>query len=278
MAYGKIFESLYTGSMVGSGINVFALWAYVIASAKPPGTIELNPKILATVFGCDIAEVNDAIEKLCQPDPDSRTKDFDGRRLIPEGQFLYAVPTWEKYNSLRNEIERREQNREAAQRYRSRQRRHADDDDASPTSAQSAHTVCVSSSPCTSPSPSEKNSGTRHGVTRGNATSRTTSDEVLPFDVFWLAYDKKVGRAASERAWKRARIDDRLFPVILEATKAYVAATPDKAFRRHPATWLNQRGWEDEIVQPGTSGRSSTSKCVVPKDLSKEDWGESGPI
>jgi hypothetical protein len=122
MAYGKIFESLYTGSMVGSGLNVFALWTYVIANAKPPGTIELNPILLSAIFGCTLAEVEDALRKLCEPDPRSRTPDFEGRRLIQEGQFLYFVPTWAKYNKLRNEIERREQNRLAQKRWREKQK------------------------------------------------------------------------------------------------------------------------------------------------------------
>lgn len=122
MAYGKIFESLYTGSMVGAGLNVFATWAYVIANAKPPGTIELNPRIMATIFGCSPEEVKSAIDYLCSPDESSRTPDHDGRRLIPEGKFLYSVPTWEKYNKLRNEVERRAANREAQQRWREKHR------------------------------------------------------------------------------------------------------------------------------------------------------------
>ena len=28
----------------------------------------------------------------------------------------------------------------------------------------------------------------------------------------------------------------------------YVNSTPDKQFRKHPLTYLNNRGWEDEIV------------------------------
>lgn len=122
MSYGKIFDSLYTGSMVGAGINVFAVWSYVIANAKPPGIIELNPRLLAATFGCDVASVTDAIEKLCAPDPESRTKEHDGRRLLAEGQFLYRIPTWAKYNQIRNEVERREKNREYAKAYRERQK------------------------------------------------------------------------------------------------------------------------------------------------------------
>lgn len=122
MAYGKVFESLYTGSMVGSGLGVFAVWTYCIANAKPPGTIELNPKIMATIFGCQIIEVESCIAKLCEPDPYSRSKEHDGRRLVKEGEFLYFIPTWEKYNQLRNEIARRLQNRDAQRRWREKQR------------------------------------------------------------------------------------------------------------------------------------------------------------
>jgi hypothetical protein len=123
MSYGKIFDSLYTGSMVGAGINVFAVWGYVIANAKPPGIIELNPKLLAATFGCDVEPIVKAIECLCAPDPESRTKEYEGRRLLPEGQFLYRIPTWAKYNQIRNEVERREKNREYARAYRERQAR-----------------------------------------------------------------------------------------------------------------------------------------------------------
>jgi hypothetical protein len=123
MSYGKIFDSLYTGSMVGAGINVFAVWGYVIANAKPPGIIELNPRLLAATFGCDVEPIVKAIECLCSPDPESRTKEHEGRRLLPEGQFLYRIPTWAKYNQIRNEVERREKNREYARAYRERQAR-----------------------------------------------------------------------------------------------------------------------------------------------------------
>lgn len=120
MAYGKIFESLFTGSMVGSGSTVFAVWAYVIASTRPPGIIEIHPKLLATVIGCPQAEVEAAVELLCSPDPDSRTHDHDGRRLLPEGRFCYSVVNWERYRMMRDDETRRIQNREAQRRWRNR--------------------------------------------------------------------------------------------------------------------------------------------------------------
>ena len=99
--YGKIFESLYTGSMVGSGAHVFAVWGYVIANTKQDGSIELNPIILATILGEQREIIDTAIETLMSPDPHSRSKIEEGRRLVKEGEFLYRVPTYHHYQNIR---------------------------------------------------------------------------------------------------------------------------------------------------------------------------------
>jgi hypothetical protein len=44
----------------------------------------------------------------------------DGRRLIREGEFMYVVPTWEHYRSVRNDEERKAYNRLAKRRSRER--------------------------------------------------------------------------------------------------------------------------------------------------------------
>lgn len=253
MAYGKVFESLYTGSMVGAGLSMFALWPYCIANAKPPGTIELNPVILATVFGCTVAEVEEAIEKLCQPDPKSRSKEFEGRRLVKEGEFLYMIPTWPKYNAIRNEIERRAQNREAQKRWRDRK--------------QSKPRV---SNGETSKPPSA------HGdvdVDR-EADGTPPSVESTSFDRFYSAYDKKVDRAAAVKAWARLKPTPELVEQIVAAAAAYREATPDKAFRKHPATWLNGKCWENEIVVPSTTaGRRTNLPQTFDENTYKEKSG-----
>ena len=105
--YGKFFASCFTGSMMGAGPVVFAVWGYVIANACK-STMELNPKLLATMIGCDEQQIVDAIAYLCAPDPASRTKDNDGRRLTKEQGFQYFVVNHDKYRKLVNEEERRE--------------------------------------------------------------------------------------------------------------------------------------------------------------------------
>ena len=110
MSYGKLFSSCYTGSMFGAGTDVFAVWGYVIAHAVD-GQVEINPKLVAAVLGTSVDTVNSAVGFLCSPDPSSRNKQDEGRRLVKEGEFAYRVVSHSIYREMRNEDERREYNR-----------------------------------------------------------------------------------------------------------------------------------------------------------------------
>lgn len=117
--YGKHFESMYEGSMYGSGVAVFAVWGYVIAHTRK-SRVELNPKKLSDTLGGTISEIEAAIKFLMSPDPNSRHKEHGGRRLIKEGEFQYFLPSWESYQKIRNADERREYNRVKQAEYRSK--------------------------------------------------------------------------------------------------------------------------------------------------------------
>lgn len=108
--YGKHFESMYTGSMIGIGAEVFAVWGYVIANRRKD-LVELNPKLLAFLLGEPEDEVVRAIERLCSPDPKSRTKIEGGRRLIKEGEYVYRVVNASRYDEEAGEYERRERDK-----------------------------------------------------------------------------------------------------------------------------------------------------------------------
>lgn len=115
--FGKIYEQTFTGSMVGAGPVVFALWSYVVAHVRPPGVVELNPKLLAPIIGTTEDEIHKALDVLTSEDPDSRTPDHGGRRLLREGQFTYQVPTFERYRNGTDD-ERKAANAARQKRYR----------------------------------------------------------------------------------------------------------------------------------------------------------------
>lgn len=121
--YGKHFSSMYRGSMVGAGFGAYAVMGYVIANQQPNADrtvyhVELNPGFLAAIFGEGVKEVEKAIEFLCKEDPKSQTPDEKGKRLVHVGAFLYRVVNGAMYAKIRNEEERREQNRLAQERHR----------------------------------------------------------------------------------------------------------------------------------------------------------------
>lgn len=103
--------------MYGAGVAVFAVWGYVIAHTQK-SRVELNPKKLSDTLGGTLEEITAAISYLEEPDPDSRFKEHEGKRLIKEGQFQYFVPSHEHYRLMRNAEERRDYNRRKQSEYR----------------------------------------------------------------------------------------------------------------------------------------------------------------
>jgi len=120
--YGKVFASMFSGSMMGAGSHVQIVMTYAIANADEKGFVELNPVLLSAMIGDPQERIREAIDYLCRPDPNSRTPDEEGRRLVREGQFLYRLVNYGKYREIRDKEARREQNREAKRRQRARER------------------------------------------------------------------------------------------------------------------------------------------------------------
>jgi len=65
---------------------------------------------------------------------------------------------------------------------------------------------------------------------------------------FWDTYGKKVDTKKCKEKFQRLKPDE--VSAILAHVPKYVKATPDVKYRKNPLTYLNGRGWEDEIVQP----------------------------
>lgn len=71
------------------------------------------------------------------------------------------------------------------------------------------------------------------------------------FAEFWEAYPKKQGKGAAEKAWKKIRPDAAKHAAIMESVKAHAQYNPqwlkdNGQYIPNPATWLNQKRWEDE--------------------------------
>jgi hypothetical protein len=98
--YAKIFQSMYCGSMYGAGMNVFALWGWVLAHKDERGQVEINPQKVADELGGTAEQVQEALVYLTQPDPHSRSKKMEGRRLVKVSEFGFRVVNAEHYRRL----------------------------------------------------------------------------------------------------------------------------------------------------------------------------------
>jgi len=128
MGYGKFWATCFSGSMVGAGPDVFAVWSYVIANTIM-GTVELNPAFLAAVIGMPKERAESAIAYLCEPDPNSRSSEEDGRRMIQEGPFMYRIVNHLVYRNMIDEDDLRNYNREKQRESRARRKAREQDAD-----------------------------------------------------------------------------------------------------------------------------------------------------
>lgn len=82
------------------------------------------------------------------------------------------------------------------------------------------------------------------------------------FSDWWEIYGKKVDRAKCERKWAAMTQAER--EQAYRHTEAYVIATPELQYRRHPATYLNNANWNDEeLTRPRTQGGSQGHRSLT---------------
>ena len=78
------------------------------------------------------------------------------------------------------------------------------------------------------------------------APPKEVKDEYT-FERAWNLYDKKVGcKEKLRKKWNSMSKADR--KAATEYVPLYVMATEDKKYRKNFQTFLNQRGWEDELI------------------------------
>ena len=80
------------------------------------------------------------------------------------------------------------------------------------------------------------------------------------FDMFWKEYPKKRNKGDAEKSFKKVAPEEQLFTAMLAAIelakKSEQWLKDGGQFIPYPATWLNKRGWEDEISTASTNPRA----------------------
>lgn len=88
-------------------------------------------------------------------------------------------------------------------------------------------------------------------------------------DVFWPVVVHKTNKQGALAKWAKTEgIDPQVVKdEYLRQLNAHLKLGKDAQYFRRPETWLNQRGWEDELVDPNAVATFSLSAQQAPQNL-----------
>lgn len=254
--YTKLFSLILDSTVWETDLPVKVMWITMLAMADQDGIVEASVPSLAKRAGVSREECERALTFFLSPDPDSRTKDNEGRRIesIDGGWKLLNHAKYRHRASLediRLKAAERQRRLRALKKAQSRDVTdvtlgHASNDIASPS-----HRIASK-------------------ITKPSRPSDSGPSE--DFDGFWAMYPKRQGKASALKAWAKLNPNADLVGVMLSALAWQVKQdqwTKDGGqFVPHASTWINGRRWEDEVIKP------KRAKTMGPDYAESADWYE----
>ena len=119
--YTKLFSSILASTIWREDDKTRLVWITLLALTDKYGVAECSIPGLADMAHVTLQDCEVALSKLKAPDPYSRTKDFDGRR-IEECDGGFILLNHAKYKNRMSEDERREYNRIKQQEFREKRK------------------------------------------------------------------------------------------------------------------------------------------------------------
>ena len=119
------------------------------------------------------------------------------------------------------------------------------------------------------------------GNTKTNTKTNITVNNVDDFDSFWKFYPRKASKEAARKAWEKLRPDQHIMQMIADNVKERVEKgewrKDNQSFILHASTYLNQKRWEDEVVDQHTQTRTnpdSMKSVSVMEKITDRSWAE----
>lgn len=226
---------LLVDSLEDSGWVVPAGW-YGFVEASGPG--------IAARAQVPWDEAKDALRSLGEPEPESRSQEFDGRRLVRVNGG-YVVLNYMKYR------ERDYTSAERQARYRARKAEQASRRDgvtsrrdvALPSRNITHSRSRVQSTEAEAEAKTEESPSLRSGG-RGATTALTKAVDD-GFEAFWRVYPKKVGKGAARASWAKLKPSGDIVQAVERQKRSKQWLREGGRYIPNPTTWLNQQRWED---------------------------------
>lgn len=116
-SYAKLFSSITSSTIWGESSPTRIVWVTMLAMKRKDGCVYASVPGLARQANVTLEECQAALQCFLSPDPYSRTKEHEGRRIEEiDGGWLVLNAT--KFDAIRSAEERRAYNREYMREYR----------------------------------------------------------------------------------------------------------------------------------------------------------------
>lgn len=251
-------------------IEVRYTFIMLLAIADPTGRVVGTDVAIARRLNMPLDSFVNSVKQLGEPDPDSNSKEEEGRRVIPsDSERGYQLVNYIKYRNLKDEEEKREYMREYMRKRR--------EDEALRKTCKTVLTDVKNVTQAEAEAEAEEDKNTNTPQTPP-AKPKRTSDESPEFLSFWEAYPRKESKPQAERAFRKAMKLTTLSE-ILKAIERFrgVWKQSDPRYTPLPASWLNGHRWNDEPakpLQPTQSGKPNWLRIKELKEIIRQLEGQ----
>ena len=108
-----------------------------------------------------------------------------------------------------------------------------------------------------------------------NKSKEKVQEKEKLFERFWTAYPRRVAKQTAMRAFEKIDPDEAMLETMIAAIGKWKMTDQwneaGGQFIPHPATWLNQRRWEDELPKPGKQKPTVIAQMYEQRDYSGVD-------
>lgn len=112
--YGKLFSSMYEGTLYGQWQGIITLQQLVIL-ADADGVVDMTPPAIASRTSIPLEIIETGLEQLSQADKYSRSKADEGRRIVlldPDRPWGWQIVNYRYYRDLASREDKKRKDRE----------------------------------------------------------------------------------------------------------------------------------------------------------------------
>jgi hypothetical protein len=217
------------------------LWLYFITKCDHAGMLNLNIKLCKVQTG--INDIPTVIKEL-------------GNRLVTVSQLLYFIPKFIEFqypNFPNSNVKQQASAIEILSKYQ--------------LFNKETLTVTQQLPNCYD---NDNDNDNVNVIVNDNENEKHPKKLNFSFEYYWNLYDKKVGNKDKIiKKWNALTDHER--EAAIKYIPGYISSKPDKQFRKDPATFLNNKSWNDEIILSSTKNNKTHGIPEKKRDYSNPE-------